>query len=60
MVEVVELRSVEGAVSLLDKWIAHAEKLEALYALACVRADMSAALLADALAELERVNGGRN
>ena len=54
---VVELRSVAQAVSLLDQWRDKAEQLEALHALATIRADMSAALYQDALAELERVRG---
>ena len=57
MGEVVELRSTAQAVSLLDRWIKHAERMEALYQLASIRADMSAELLADALAEVERLKG---
>ena len=52
---VVELRSVAQAVSLLDQWRDKAEQMEALYALASIRAEMSELLLADALAELERL-----
>ena len=57
MGEVVELRSVAQAVSLLDKWMMQAEKMEALHQLACVRADMSEALLQDAYREIERLKG---
>ena len=55
MGQVIELRSVAQAVSLLDQWQAHAERMEALHALASIRAEMSELLLADALAELERL-----
>lgn len=55
MGEVVELRSTAQAVSLLDRWIKHAERFEALYQLASIRADMSEALLADCRREVERL-----
>lgn len=40
-----------------DAWQAYGEQMESLCELAQIRADMSEALLADALAELERVRG---
>lgn len=40
-----------------EAWQAYGEKMENLYELAQIRADMSEALLADALKELERVRG---
>ncbi len=54
---VIPIRSRFDAVRWGDQWQAHAEKMEMLRDLAQVRADMSEALLADALAELERVKG---
>ena len=55
--EVIPIRSRADAVKWGDQWQSHAEKMDALYQLASVRAAMSEALLADALAELERVRG---
>ena len=54
---VIELRTVREAVSLLDQWKAHAERMDALYELACIRADMSAALVESYAAEVERLRG---
>lgn len=53
----ITISTLPQAMALLDQWQAHAERMEALHALATIRAEMSAALLADALAELERVRG---
>ena len=53
----IEIRTVPQAVALLDQWQAHAERMEALHALATIRAEMSELLLADALAECERLRG---
>lgn len=53
--EVIALRTRYDAVRWGDAWARHAERLDALYELACIRADMSEALLQDALAELERL-----
>ena len=55
--EVIALRTRYDAVRWGDAWARHAERMDALYDLACIRADMSEALLKDALAELERVRG---
>ena len=57
MGEVIELRTVREAVSLLDEWRSHAEKMDALYQLACIRADMSEALVKAYAAEVERLRG---
>ena len=57
MGELIELRTVPGAVSLLDQWQEKAERMESLYELACIRADMSAALVESYAAEVERLRG---
>ena len=55
--EVIPIRSVAGAIRWGDQWERYARRMEMLYELASIQRDMSQALLADALAELERVRG---
>ncbi len=58
LADVIPLQTVhnmEQGRRLLDQWIAHANKMEYLYELAAIQRDMSQLLLADALAELERL-----
>ena len=55
--EVIPIRSRADALKLSDEWERYALRMEMLYELASIQRDMSQALLADALAELERVRG---
>ena len=49
------LRSVGQAVRLLDQWREQAEKMEALYEYACIRADLSEALVEAYAREVARL-----
>lgn len=53
--EVIPIRSRADALSWGEKWQRYAERMEMLAELAQVRADMSEALLKDAMAELARI-----
>ncbi len=58
--ELVRIFSRHDALTWGAQWRAHAQKMENLYELARIQADMSDALLSDALAELERLRAACN
>ena len=49
------MRTLPEAVTLLDEWRMHAERMEMLYDLACIQRDWAEALLRLAEAEIERL-----
>lgn len=55
--EVIAIRSRSDALNYGDAWRRYAQRMEMLYELAAIRADMSEALLRDAQAELKRARG---